>query len=639
MSKPHELEFFQKTVFGPVPLGIDSVIMGLLKSRGFISIVDDLLPKVSNNSGLSSGELCALTMTKLASTEPCALSKLPQYAATVPMASWLERQDVDPTMFNRYAVGDMLDRIAEFGSSRFYSSCAVKLIGETELQNIRVANIDSTSYHFHGNYKAWDPKLDPATVRKMEEYAEYWAEDQVKVEIKHGYSRDNRPQDRQINHILAMIRSSNSSVALPVFQQVISGNINDLSSFAGFAEDSLPKIKNYVPNLCYMVGDCAAATFNTAYFCKQMKVDLITRLPDSLAAVKRVFAKADEGNVTWQTFELKAATEHKPAETIMLADVGSYAFANRKDKSMLPVEGKMFLVHAESMRELKTATVMRRANKEKEHIQTKLSAIAAACEKDVHKDVAAIKKSAKFCSIGDAYTIQSRAKYGKRGRPGHSAVPEEIELYVEDYEVELNTKAIEQAIEHELKYVLWCGDLNLAPQQVYLYYHQQADVENGWRSLKDPLCFADSFYLKSAKRIVALCTLLSLALLVQRIVLNAFRAYLKSSGQAVPRASHNRPTQSPAWSTLVDGFTLTGFSFNCEQHRVEVALPDSFAVGFILQADPEIKKMFDASHINLYIESIQRGYHKFLAKQAELASNISVLWKSPIHNAEVRELK
>ena len=121
MSKPHELEFFQKTVFGPVPLGIDAVIMGLLKSRDLISIVDDLLPKVSNNSGLSSGELCALTMTKLASTEPCALSKLPQYAATVPMASWLERQDVDPTMFNRYAVGDMLDRVAEFGPSRFYS--------------------------------------------------------------------------------------------------------------------------------------------------------------------------------------------------------------------------------------------------------------------------------------------------------------------------------------------------------------------------------------------------------------------------------------------------------------------------------------------------------------------------------------
>lgn len=64
----------------------------------------------------------------------------------------------------------------------------------------------------------------------------------------------------------------------------------------------------------------------------------------------------------------------------------------------------------------------------------------------------------------------------------------------------------------------------------------------------------------------------------------------------------------------------------------EVALPNSFAVGFILQADREIKKLFNASHLNLYIESIQQGYQKFLAKQNELASNLSMQWKSPIHN-------
>lgn len=50
------LEFFHKSEFAPIPLGLDSIVMGYLKSHHYIDLVDSLLPPNSNDLGLSWGE-------------------------------------------------------------------------------------------------------------------------------------------------------------------------------------------------------------------------------------------------------------------------------------------------------------------------------------------------------------------------------------------------------------------------------------------------------------------------------------------------------------------------------------------------------------------------------------------------------
>ena len=352
-----QLEFFHKSEFAPIPLGLDSIVMGYLKSHHYIDLVDSLLPSNSNDLGLSWGELCALAITKLISAEKCYLTKLPHYAASIPMAAWLEREDVDPTMFNRNAVGAMLDSIAEFGADRFYTALASSLLYRTELQNIEVANIagSSVSYIIHGSSNA----VEPNTSEKLAELEEYWGEDLSKIEIKLGGVRGKQAQESQgrLDYAYALVRPSNAAFSLPIFQQLLSENDHDLSaSGSGSAqntEQSLTQLKDYLPHLRYVVADYATDTVSTASLCKQKGLELITRLPNSLAAVKRVFtaiAEAEEGKVSWQTFEPKADADAAPSsdETILLSEMGSYALTNRTDKSLAPVEGKLIVVRAES---------------------------------------------------------------------------------------------------------------------------------------------------------------------------------------------------------------------------------------------------------------------------------------------------
>lgn len=643
-SKLHfALHFVEKAALSSMPLRIDLLILGKLKQKGFIAAIDEALPKTSNNQGLSNGELLSLLIAKLASSEPSALSHLPKYAASIPLAAVLERDDVDPTMFNRYAVGALLDRIAEYGPARIMALCSQHTISEEDLLSATIAHLDSTSYHIHGAPLAWNPLEDPATLKRIDDGEDYWDSDKLKIEITHGYSRDNHPQDRQVCHSMIMIRPDQSSLALPVFQHPTTGSTNDVKSFAYDAEHSLPKIQEYLPNLKYFVGDCAAASFLTAFFCQLVGISLITRLPDNLSVVRTAFDNAYDGKIEWRSFEITPATDTEPAVMVQLAEVGDYSFTNRNgvehNGEICPsVDGKMILVRAEAMREQKTATIKRRAEQERNKLLTKLAGIATACKPDVTKAVDKLKSSAKYCIIDDKYTTKKRAKYAKRGRPRKGVKPAATEYYVSGYKVYLDMDAINKAIEQELMYMLWCEDKSLEPQKVYLYYHQQANVEGGWRSLKDQRFFVDSFYVRSSKRIAGLCTALSLALLAQRLVLNDIRAYLALSNMAVPRASHNRPTQSPAWGTVCDAFTATDISFNFDTQSVDAAITDGFAVGFIMQAEPEIQKLFSADHLSRYAEAIQSGYAKFIAKQKALTRGKPVVWISDIHKPDLREV-
>ena len=70
-------------------------------------------------------------------------------------------------------------------------------------------HLDSSSFHLHGEYEVEEP-------------------DEQAITITHGYSRDHRPDLKQV--VAQMITSQKS--ALPVWLEVLSGNSSDKGSFA-----------------------------------------------------------------------------------------------------------------------------------------------------------------------------------------------------------------------------------------------------------------------------------------------------------------------------------------------------------------------------------------------------------------------
>ncbi len=66
-----------------------------------------------------------------------------------------------------------------------------------------------------------------------------------------------------------------------------------------------------------------------------------------------------------------------------------------------------------------------------------------------------------------------------------------------------------------------------------VYKAQGISVERGFRFLKDPLFFAESLYLKTERRIMALIMVMALSLLVYSLAEKKIRQMLKESGQTI----------------------------------------------------------------------------------------------------------
>lgn len=76
------------------------------------------------------------------------------------------------------------------------------------------------------------------------------------------------------------------------------------------------------------------------------------------------------------------------------------------------------------------------------------------------------------------------------------------------------------------------------------YLKEQQGVERSFRFLKDPQYFAGASFLKNPKRIVALLTVMTFALLIHSFLQRKLRMNLKASARTIPNQK-NKPTSRP----------------------------------------------------------------------------------------------
>ena len=84
----------------------------------------------------------------------------------------------------------------------------------------------------------------------------------------------------------------------------------------------------------------------------------------------------------------------------------------------------------------------------------------------------------------------------------------------------------------------------LKPEEILQAYKNQQSCERGFRFLKDPLFFADSFFVKNPERIEAMLFLMSLCLLVYNLGQRELRNSLKRLKIGVKNQVH-KLTSSP----------------------------------------------------------------------------------------------
>jgi transposase len=115
-------------------------------------------------------------------------------------------EQVTASDFNDQTLGKGLDEISSYGSSKLYGEVAFEIAMEQGLLGPR-AHHDTTSFLVHGEY--------------TEDSTEQM------IEVTHGYSKDHRPDLKQVMMALTMTGAAN----LPIWMEPLDGNSSDKTSF------------------------------------------------------------------------------------------------------------------------------------------------------------------------------------------------------------------------------------------------------------------------------------------------------------------------------------------------------------------------------------------------------------------------
>ncbi|MDH7475832.1 MAG: IS1634 family transposase, partial [Anaerolineae bacterium] len=140
----------------------------------------------------------------------------------------------------------------------------------------RFVHLDITSFSVEGEY---DRPAEPGVIR-----------------ITHGYSRDHRPDLKQV--VAALLTTYRS--ALPVWIQALDGNTNDSRAFPSLVEAYLARFRE--EPMPYLVAD--SALYSEENLQRLSAVKWLTRVPERVGLAKQLIAavSAEEMQPALQCF-------------------------------------------------------------------------------------------------------------------------------------------------------------------------------------------------------------------------------------------------------------------------------------------------------------------------------------------------
>src|SRR4030095_10178227 len=240
------------------------LIAEIIKDIGLIDMINARLVPDSQE-GITPGEAVAGMILNGLGFANRPLSLTPQFFTNKPL-DLLFRPGVRAEMFNRFTLGRTLDKVQAYGCDLFLSDLSLASCTQERIER-RFHHLDTTSFSLSGNYV---PESD-----------------QPAICITHGYSKDHRPDLKQV--VLELLVSQDGGV--PLVSKSWDGNTSDTPIFkeraealmAAFARSSRPR--NLVADAKLYTEATAAALANLGF---------ITRIPGTLKLVSQVITQALE---------------------------------------------------------------------------------------------------------------------------------------------------------------------------------------------------------------------------------------------------------------------------------------------------------------------------------------------------------
>lgn len=384
-----------------------------------------------------------------------------------------------------------LDDIAEYGASKLFMEVAMEIALDNNLLS-QVNHLDTTSFSLEGSYQG--------------------EENEQVISITHGYSKDHRPDLKQV--VLSLV--VNGPSAIPICMEALSGNSSDKVSF----HQTISKVEAFkrqidLDQTYTWVAD--AALYTRDKLLKDNTYTWLTRVPENIKQARELLAKPDEA-IDWQ----QQANGYK---------ISSYT-SHYGD-----IEQRWLLVYSQQSYQKEQKTLESKLEKEKEKLKQclwHLSKQVFSCEKDAKKAIDQLAKKQKLLTI--SYQIESIKGYLRPGKP-HSGEEQVTKGYQVVGDFTENEQEILLLLRKKGRFILASNKLDqegLSDQAMLATYKGQQKVEGGFRFLKDPWFMVDSVYLKLERRIEALMMIMTLTLLVYNVGQYKMRKQLSDNQATIP---------------------------------------------------------------------------------------------------------
>ncbi|MCF7928667.1 MAG: IS1634 family transposase [Spirochaetales bacterium] len=476
------------------------IVAGICKEIGIAEKIDELVERPKRK--VSVGKATEAMIVNALGFTGRALYLTPQFYKSRP-TELLLGEGIKAEDLHDDSLGTALEALYEEGITELFYKVASQALKRYGIEH-RFVHLDSTTFSLHGAYESEEGTEDQPHV----------------VDITKGYSKDNAPDLNQV--VLSMMTTYASSI--PVWIEALSGNSNDKVSF----RKSIKEYRNQFneKELPYFVADGALYTKETL---KELDgVKWVTRVPETIGKAKEHILAVDREQ---------------------MSDFGNGYSVKEVKNTYGDVDQRWLLVFSEQAYERENTTLEKNIEKASEENGKKLWHLSNkpfACEADALDAAKTFEKKLRYHTL--TYHVERKLHYGKKGRPSANEEPAGESWYIRG-ELEKDIEAIERKRAFKGMFIIATNESDpeklSAKQLLEVYKSQGISVERGFRFLKDPMFYAESMYLKSPKRIMALLMVMALSLLVYALAERKLRSALKEQGETIKNQkgkSYNNPT-------------------------------------------------------------------------------------------------
>jgi len=466
------------------------LIAGMVDELGLSGLIDTVIKQDHEQRQVSIGQCVKAMILNGLGFVNRALYLMPHFFKDKPVERLLGK-GVEAEHLNDDTLGRALDAIYAYGPEQLYGQLAAQAVKRLGL-SCQIGHIDSTSFHVDGVYNS-----------------DQEAPEQV-IHITQGYSRDHRPDLNQV--ILQLI--SEHQAGIPLWMDALSGNSSDKESFRQTLNMHLEQLHDDV-GLSLIVADSALYTAKTLQDLGDFP--WITRVPETIGGTRELILAVSE---EWMQ------TRPERAYTVLGSTYGD-------------VKQRWLVVYTQAAHGRAEQAVNKQHLKQSQAEYKALTALANrsfACVADAEAALAYLQKALKVVALQDPRIVEVAGFKGK-GRPRKGQTPDAV-----SYRIEAGVASVletrRRKVQQKSCFILASNQLEasqLSHEEMLDYYTPgQQKVEGGFRFLKDPWFMANTLFLKSPKRIMALMMIMTLCLLVYSALEYRIRQTLQQHQQTFP---------------------------------------------------------------------------------------------------------